>query len=43
MVIKYRKKEYKDKTGRLICPRPKQKFGCDRIMERVQEFLDHEK
>lgn len=39
---KVQKKEYKDKTGRLICPRPKQKFGCDRIMERVQEFLDHE-
>ena len=39
---KVHKKEYKDKTGRLICPRPKQKFGCDRIIERVQEFLDHE-
>ena len=39
---KVQKKEYKDKTGRLICPRPKQKFGCDRIVERVQEFLDHE-
>lgn len=39
---KVQKKVYKDKTGRLICPRPKQKFGCDRIMERVQEFLDHE-
>lgn len=40
---KVQKKEYKDKTGRLICPRPKQKFGCDRIIEKVQEFLDHEK
>lgn len=39
---KVQKKEYRDKTGRLICPRPKQKFGCDRIVERVQEFLDHE-
>lgn len=39
---KVQKKEYKDKSGRLICPRPKQKFGCDRIIERVQEFLDHE-
>lgn len=39
---KVQKKEYKDKTGRLICPRPKQKFGCDRIIDRVQEFLDHE-
>lgn len=37
-----RKKEYKDKTGRLISPRPKQKFGCDRIIDRVREFLDHE-
>lgn len=39
---KMQKKEYKDKTGRLICPRPKQKFGCDRIIDRVQEFLEHE-
>lgn len=39
---KGRKKEYKDKTGRLISPRPKQKFGCDRIIDRVREFLDHE-
>lgn len=39
---KAQKKEYKDKTGRLICPRPKQKFGCDRIVDRVQEFLNHE-
>ena len=39
---KVQKKEYKDKTGRLICPRPKQKFGCDRIIDRVQEFLEHE-
>lgn len=39
---KVSKKVYKDKTGRLICPRPKQKFGCDRIIERVHEYLDHE-
>ncbi|MDE5639693.1 MAG: hypothetical protein K2I47_07925, partial [Odoribacter sp.] len=39
---KVQEKNYKDKTGKLICPRPKQKFGCDRIMERVREFLDHE-
>lgn len=39
---KVQKKEYKDKTGKLICPRPKQKFGCDRIIDRVQEFLSHE-
>ena len=36
------KKVKKNKTGKLICPRPKQKFGCDRIIDRVQEFLDHE-
>lgn len=29
--------------GRLIAPRPKQKFGCDKIMARVTEMLDHEK
>ena len=40
---KVQKKEYKDKTGKLMCPRPKQKFGCDRIIDRVQEFLDHER
>lgn len=40
---KVQKKEYKDKTGKLITPRPKQKFGCDRMIERVQEFLDHER
>lgn len=39
---KVQKKEYKDKTGRLISPRPKQKFGCDRIVDRVAEMLDHE-
>lgn len=37
------KKVYKDKTGFLISPRPKQKFGCDRIVARVQELLGHEK
>ena len=29
--------------GRLISPRPKQKFGCDKIMNRIVEMLDHEK
>lgn len=29
-------------TGQLICPRPKQKFGCDKIMGRIREMLDHE-
>ena len=28
---------------RLISPRPKQKFGCDKIMNRIVEMLDHEK
>lgn len=35
-------KEYKEKTGRLISPRPKQKFGVDKIIDKVQEFLKHE-
>ena len=29
--------------GRLIAPRSKQKFGCDKIIARVTEMLDHEK
>ena len=29
-------------TGRLISPRPKQKFGCDKIMNRITEMLEHE-
>ena len=29
--------------GTLISPRPKQKFGCDRILGRVREMLDHER
>lgn len=29
--------------GRLISPRPKQKFGCDKILNRIKEMLDHEK
>lgn len=28
--------------GDLIAPRPKQKFGCDKIMNRVREMLSHE-
>lgn len=30
-------------TGHLIAPRPKQKYGCDKIMGRINEMLDHEK
>lgn len=29
--------------GTPISPRPKQKFGCDRILGRVREMLEHEK
>ena len=29
-------------SGRLISPRPKQKYGCDKIMGRIKEMLDHE-
>lgn len=29
-------------TGHLISPRPKQKFGCDKIMGRIKEMLDNE-
>lgn len=36
-------KERTSNTGRLISPRPKQKFGCDKIMGRITEMLDHEK
>jgi len=36
------KKVRKSNRGRLISPRPKQKFGCDKIIRRVSEFLDHE-
>lgn len=29
-------------SGRLISPRPKQKYGCDKIMGRIKEMLDNE-
>lgn len=35
-------KEYKHNDGRLISPRPKQKFGTDKIIAKVDEFLYHE-
>lgn len=35
-------KEVKDQPGFLISPRPKQKFGTDKIMAKIDEFLDHE-
>ncbi len=39
---KTQKKTYKHNDGRLISPRPKQKFGVDKIMERVLELIEHE-
>ncbi|MFH1216482.1 MAG: DEAD/DEAH box helicase family protein [Pseudomonadota bacterium] len=35
-------KEVKDEKGHLISPRPKQKFGTDKIMAKIDEFLAHE-
>jgi type I restriction enzyme R subunit len=37
-----RGKEYKHNDGKLISPRPKQKFGTDKIMSKIDEFLAHE-
>lgn len=35
-------KEVKNELGHLISPRPKQKFGTDKIMAKIDEFLAHE-
>ncbi len=35
-------KELKNEPGVLISPRPKQKFGTDKIMSKIDEFLEHE-
>jgi len=35
-------KMLKNEKGRLISPRPKQKFGTDKIMSKIDEFLEHE-
>lgn len=35
-------KELKNEQGYLISPRPKQKFGTDKIMAKIEEFLAHE-
>ncbi len=35
-------KEYKHNDGRLISPRPKQKFGTDKVISKIDEFLMHE-
>lgn len=37
-----RTKENKHNDGKLISPRPKQKFGVDKIMGKINEFLEHE-
>ncbi|WP_417558603.1 DEAD/DEAH box helicase family protein [Mesoflavibacter zeaxanthinifaciens] len=39
---KGKQKEYKHNDGRLIAPRPKQKFGADKIINKIDEFLEHE-
>lgn len=36
------KKETKNEKGFLIAPRPKQKFGTDKIISKIDEFLAHE-
>lgn len=36
------RKETHGGHGILIAPRPKQKFGCDKIVARVSEMLEHE-
>lgn len=35
-------KELKNEQGHLISPRPKQKFGTDKIIAKIDEFLAHE-
>jgi len=42
-VIKEKNKRvFKNEKGYLISPRPKQKFGVDKIMSKIDEFLAHE-
>jgi type I restriction enzyme, R subunit len=36
------KKIYVHNDGRLISPRPKQKFGTDKVLSKIDEFLEHE-
>ena len=35
-------RQFKNEKGYLISPRPKQKFGVDKIMGKIDEFLEHE-
>ena len=37
-----KQKVLKNEKGHLISPRPKQKFGVDKIMSKIDEFLEHE-
>lgn len=37
-----RQKDFKREKGKLIAPRPKQKFGTDKIIAKIDEFLEHE-
>ena len=37
-----KQKEYKHSDGRLISPRPKQKFGTDKVIDKIDELLAHE-
>ncbi|AKB36997.1 Type I restriction-modification system, restriction subunit R [Methanosarcina siciliae C2J] len=37
-----KRKELKSEQGRLISPRPKQKFGTDKILAKIDELLAHE-
>jgi type I restriction enzyme R subunit len=42
VVVKGDTKELKNEPGVLISPRPKQKFGTDKILAKIDEFLAHE-
>ena len=42
LVKKAGKKEAKNEKGHLIAPRPKQKFGTDKIIAKIDEFLENE-
>ncbi|MFM7440032.1 MAG: hypothetical protein ACKO2V_15800, partial [Snowella sp.] len=35
------RKELKDEKGQLISPRPKQKFGTDKILAKIDEFRSY--
>jgi type I restriction enzyme, R subunit len=42
VVVQGGEKSLKNAKGWLISPRPKQKFGTDKIMSKLDEFLEHE-